>query len=84
MMTTIDSESAYEILKEKIEESQKDEHQVRLKEEQIKARPKKADTSLVQQLSKNTMVRQVGRTVALELTRGLLGALGVSTTKRRR
>ncbi len=70
---TIDSESAYEILKEKIEESQKDEHQVRLKEEQIKARPKKADNSLVQQLSKNTMVRQVGRTVALELTRGLLG-----------
>ncbi|TFG89569.1 MAG: DUF853 family protein, partial [Candidatus Atribacteria bacterium] len=80
----IDSESAYEILKEKIEESQKEEHQIRLQEEQIKAKPKKAQDNLVQQLSKNTMVRQVGRTVAREMARGLLGALGVSATKRRR
>ena len=81
---TIDRESAYEMLKEKIEASQKEEHQEKLKEETRKARPKKDDDSLIEELSKNTMVRQVGRTVARELARGLLGVLGVSTTTRRK
>jgi DNA helicase HerA-like ATPase len=81
---TIDRESAYEMLKEKIEASQKVEHQQKLKEETRKARPKKEDESLLKELSKNTMVRQVGRTVARELARGLLGALGVSTTRHRK
>jgi len=81
---TIDRESAYEMLKEKIEASQKEEHQEKLKEETRKARPKRDDDSLIEELSKNTMVRQVGRTLARELARGLLGALGVSTTKRRK
>ena len=81
---TIDRESAYEMLKEKIEVSQKEEHQEKLKEETRKARPKKKDDSLIKELSKNTMVRQVGRTVARELARGLLGALGVSAATRKR
>jgi DNA helicase HerA-like ATPase len=81
---TIDAETAYEILKEKIEESQKEEHQHKLKEETRKARSGKKEESLIEELTKNTMVRQVGRTVARELARGLLGALGVSTTRRRR
>ncbi|MFO7672047.1 MAG: helicase HerA-like domain-containing protein [Bacteroidales bacterium] len=81
---TIDARTAYEILKEKIEESQKEENQVRLKEDLQKARPKKKDNGFIDQMSKNTMVRQVGRTVARELARGLLGSLGVSTTRRRR
>lgn len=81
---TIDSESAYEILKEKIEESQKEEHQIKLREEHVKAKPRRKEDSLVQQLSKNTMVRQVGRTVAREVARGLLGALGVSAARRRK
>ena len=81
---TIDAETAFEILKEKIEESQKEDHQAKLKEETRKARSGKRDESLLEELSKNTMVRQVGRTVARELARGLLGALGVSTTRRRR
>ena len=37
---------------------------------------------LIEELSKNTMVRQLGRTVARELTRSLLGVMGLS--KRRR
>lgn len=83
---TIDAETAHEILKEKIEESQKEEHQDKLKEEHRKARSKtkKKDKGFMEELSKNTMVRQVGRTVARELARGLLGALGVSTTRRRK
>ena len=81
---TIDRESAYEMLKEKIEASQKEEHQEKLKEETRKARPKKDDDSLIEELSKNTMIRQVGRTVARELARGLLGALGVSAAARKR
>ncbi len=81
---TIDRESAYEMLKEKIEASQKEEHQEMLKDETRKARPKKDDDSLIKELSKNTMVRQVGRTVARELARGLLGVLGVSAAARKR
>jgi hypothetical protein len=81
---TIDGETAYEILMEKIEASQKEDHQEKLKEENRKARPKKKDDSLFIELSKNTMVRQVGRTVARELARGLLGALGVSAARRKR
>ena len=81
---TIDAKTAYEILEEKIEESQSEEHQIKLKVEHLKASPKVKDDGIIQQLSKNTMVRQVGRTVVRELARGLLGALGVSTTTRRR
>jgi DNA helicase HerA-like ATPase len=81
---TIDNETAYEILKEKIEASQKKEHQEKLREETRKAGSKKEEDSLIEQLSKNTMVRQVSRTMARELARGLLGALGVSATTRRR
>ncbi|MCK5465341.1 MAG: DUF853 family protein [Bacteroidales bacterium] len=81
---TIDGETAYEILMEKIEASQKEDHQEKLKEENRKARLKKKDDSLFIELSKNTMVRQVGRTVARELARGLLGALGVSAARRKR
>ena len=81
---TIDAKTAYEILKEKIEESQKEEHQLVLKEEHQKARTTKKEKGFMEELSKNTMVRQVGRTVARELARGLLGSLGVSTTRRRK
>jgi hypothetical protein len=32
------------------------------------------DESLIEELSKNTMVRQIGRTIFRELTRGILGS----------
>ncbi len=81
---TIDSETAYEILKKKIETSQKEEHQEKLRDEHVRAKTAREKDGFMEQLSKNTMVRQVGRTVARELARGLLGSLGVSTTTRRR
>ncbi|MEL7062988.1 MAG: helicase HerA-like domain-containing protein, partial [Bacteroidota bacterium] len=85
----IDRESAHEILKAKIERAKEDEIQEQRAKELEKARKvsrrsskAKQDPSLIEELSKNTMVRQLGRTVARELTRSLLGVMGLS--KRRR
>lgn len=85
----VDRESAKEILTEKIKAAKEKEHQEMMKaqaEKEAKTtvgtqrrtlRKKKEDPSFIEELSKNTMVRQVGRTVAREITRGLLGVLGV-------
>ncbi|MFC2100859.1 helicase HerA-like domain-containing protein [Bacteroidota bacterium] len=84
---TIDRTSAYEILKSKIEASQDKEHQRKLNEDIEKSKKIKSereDPTVIETLSKNTMVRQVGRTLVRELARGLMGALGVSTTSRKR
>ncbi len=80
----IDTESAYEILMEKIEEFQTPEHQEKLEKDTTTMAEPRQGKSPIETLSKNTMVRQLGRTVVRELARGLLGALGVSTTRRRR
>jgi len=76
----IDRESAFEILTAKIVEHQKE------AEEQPKktSRSKKAEKSTVEKMMDSTVTRQVGRTVARELTRGLLGVLGIKTTRSRR
>lgn len=68
---TIDRESAYEMLLKKISGS-----------EAIPQNPKSkkapaAEKSILEKATENTMVRQVGRAVAKELTRGLLGVLGL-------
>ncbi len=77
----IDRESAYEILKEKIELARQEEHQAELKAQREKAskvsRRRGADKTMMEQILSNTTTRQIGRTVARELTRGLLSALGV-------
>jgi hypothetical protein len=85
----IDRESAMEILTEKIQAAKEEEQQLKMKEQKAKARrtSRRSGTqekSLVEELSKNTMVRQLGRTVARELTRGLLGVLGLGGRKKRR
>ena len=49
-----------------------------------KPKKKKEEASFVEKASKNTMVRQVGRTVMKEVARGLLGALGLGGKKKRR
>ncbi len=83
----IDRESAYEILNKKLKEFSGEENQKKLSDQ---TRGRKAtysagkEESFVESLSKNTMVRQLGRTLMRELTRGLLGALGVKKTTRRR
>jgi len=77
----IDRESAYEILSAKIEDAHQDEVQEKHKQSR---RSTKKEESTLEKMSKNTAVRQIGRTVARELTRGLLGVLGVKSTTRRR
>jgi hypothetical protein len=78
----IDRKSAYEILGKKIEEANKKAEEVLRKEESNAKRTsrgrrsRKTEKSVLEQLSKNTMVRQVGRTLMKELARGLLGVLG--------
>ncbi len=77
----IDRESAYEILNAKIEDAQLDSHRETINKQRTSARKEK---STMEKVFSNTTTRQIGRTVARELTRGLLGVLGVSTVKRRR
>ena len=76
----IDNKSAYEILEGKIDKAQEEEAQRKLKEEQEKAKKAtkrtKKEVGTMEKLTKNTMVRQIGRTVFKELARGLLGVLG--------
>ena len=81
----IDRESAYEVLKGKIETAQEEENQAELKKEQEKAkkvstRSRKAEKSTIEKMASSS----VGKTVVREITRGLLGALGIKTTRSRR
>ncbi len=83
----VDRESAYEILTGKLEEAHEAENQEKLKEQQAKASKskggRKAEKSTMEEVLSSTTTRQIGRTVARELTRGLLGALGIKSTRRR-
>jgi len=72
----IDRDSAYEILNEKIEEFHGDEHQKKLEKER-KTYTSKRTKSKFEEVMNSTTTRQIGRTIARELTRGLLGILGV-------
>jgi DNA helicase HerA-like ATPase len=83
---SIDRESAYEILGEKIEEAQEAERQEELKKQQEKASrtSSREDKSTFEQVFESTTTRQIGRTVARELTRGLLGVLGIGGRSSRR
>ncbi len=76
----IDRESAYEILSAKIEDAQSDEHRERMGD----GRSRRREKTQFEKVLNSTTTRQIGRTVARELTRGLLGVLGVKTTTRRR
>lgn len=81
----IDRESAYEILSEKIEAAKAEEHQEKIKGQREKARrSSRREKSTFEKIMTSSTTKQIGRTIARELTRGLLGALGVRTTTRRR
>jgi DNA helicase HerA-like ATPase len=75
----IDPESAHEILAEKIEAAKADEHKERMEEQQQKATKvsRRQQKSMFEKILNSPTTRQIGRTVARELTRGLLGVLGV-------
>jgi DNA helicase HerA-like ATPase len=75
---TIDSQSAYEILTQKLEEASKK------TEEEEQEKPKKG-AKAEPGFFDNPVVKQVGRTAANVITRSLLGALGLGgrTTRRK-
>jgi DNA helicase HerA-like ATPase len=79
----IDRESAFEILSEKLE-SKELENTTDSGKETKTLRKDKNSKSTFESVMESTMARQIGRTIFRELTRGLLGVLGVSTTARRK
>jgi len=82
----IDSESAYEILNDKIEKFQKQQEKRDKKENKVPKKTTKKSTkknqSLAEKLSKNTMVRQVAREATRQVVRGVLGSLGIKTSSK--
>ena len=84
----IDRDSAFELLSEKIDKAREEALQEERREEQQKARRVvsrrrvKEEPTFLEEMSKNTMVRQMGRTVVRELSRGLLGVLGLGGKRR--
>lgn len=73
----IDRKSAFEILDEKITRAEIDsekEKDAPPSQRKSHGRPPK-ETSIFEELSKNTMVRQIGRTIFRELSRGIMGGL---------
>jgi DNA helicase HerA-like ATPase len=79
----VDRDSAYELLNEKIQEALGRQSPAEPSGSGRPAREKEEESTL-EKLSKNTMVRQVGRSVATTLVRGLLGVLGVGGSTRSR
>jgi uncharacterized protein len=80
----LDRESAYEILNKKIKQAPlSNEEGEENESDKIEKKSNKEEPSLFEKASKNTMVRQIGRTVMKEVARGLLGALGLSGGKKK-
>ena len=83
---TIDRESAYEMLNRKLEISKtpKDEPLPKYTPtKKTQGRPRQ-EKSTFEKVLTSTTTKQVGRTIARELARGLLGVLGLGGTTRRR
>ncbi|HLP93897.1 MAG TPA: helicase HerA-like domain-containing protein [Saprospiraceae bacterium] len=76
----VDRESAYEILNGKIAEAQ--EMQAEQQQKTVETKREKEEPSMIETIAKDPLARQIGRTVARELTRGLLGVLGLGGASR--
>ncbi|KPQ15298.1 MAG: putative enzyme with P-loop containing nucleotide triphosphate hydrolase domain YjgR [Algoriphagus marincola HL-49] len=71
----LDRESAFEMLNSKLDEVEKEQEKATLPGPKPRTTTRTTqDESLIEELSKNTMVRQIGRTIFRELTRGILGS----------
>lgn len=70
----VDSQSAYEMLTAKMQEAAGDEAE---KAEESTSKGGKEEKGFLDSFINNPLTRQVGRTVAREVTRGLLGVLGL-------
>lgn len=77
----VDSESAYEILTKKLEAAAEEAEEEKEKIEEEKQDKKEAKE---ESFFDNPIVKQVGRTAASVITRGLLGALGLGGRSSRR
>lgn len=79
----IDRESAYEILNKKIELTSQERENETIDRNTIPESRSK-EKSVMGEILNSTVTRQIGRTVAREVTRGLLGILGIGGTRRKR
>jgi DNA helicase HerA-like ATPase len=77
----LDRESASELLAKRVQHHQEQE-EPRDPHTPKPARPAKEEPGVIESISKNTMVRQLGRTAMRELARGLLGVLGLKSRRR--
>ena len=76
----IDRDSAYEVLTEKMEQAAEVEHQEKLREQREKAsRSRRREKSTAERI----LTSSTGRTIVREVTRGILGALGLRSSSRR-
>jgi uncharacterized protein len=85
----VDSESAYEILNQKIAEAEQRTQEIARMEEQAKAQAKEekraaGTTRKEKDWTDSPVVKQAGRTAASILTRSLLGVLGLGGSSRSR
>lgn len=83
----VDPKSAKELLEEKLKQIEAEEHQEEMLKQQENARntySRKRKKTVFEELFDKTTTRQIGRTVARELTRSILGVLGVGYTRKRR
>lgn len=78
----IDSESAYEILNEKLAEAEEKNEEI--KKQEAEAKEEKRSAKKEKSVLDNPIVRSAGRTAATILTRSLLGVLGLGGSTRRR
>ena len=79
----IDRESAYEILTRKIKFAHEEQNQRELVKQNEKAISKRNSTSNMNSFG-DIINSPVGKTITRELTRGILGMLGIKTTTRKR
>ena len=73
----LDRESAYEMLEAKLHNAKVENEEEEVEEPKPRKRAEKEEPSVIERMTKNTMVRQVGNTVVRELARGILGVLGL-------
>lgn len=86
----VDRESAYEMLEKKMQAAATEAHRAEMEAQREKAatpsrrRSSGTEKSTFDKVLNSTTTRQIGRTVARELTRGLLGVLGIKSTRSRK
>ncbi|HSB91642.1 MAG TPA: helicase HerA-like domain-containing protein, partial [Flavitalea sp.] len=83
---TVDGETAYEILNEKLSQAEAADQEAEEAAKPARKTTAKAEKSTLETILDSSVTRQVGRTAASVITRGLLGALGLGgrTSKKKK